>query len=41
MIEVLQHFLDDEDVRCLNIAVGYFYISGFELIKDSFYSIHE
>ncbi|UUE17209.1 phospholipase D-like domain-containing protein [Leuconostoc mesenteroides] len=36
MIEVLQHFLDDEDVRCLNIAVGYFYISGLELIKDSF-----
>lgn len=36
MIEVLRHFLDDEDVRCLNIAVGYFYISGLELIKDSF-----
>jgi len=36
MVEVLQHFLDDEDVRCLNVAVGYFYISGLELIKDSF-----
>ena len=36
MVEVLKHLLDEPDVRCLNIAVGYFYISGLELIKDSF-----
>lgn len=32
--EVVKNFLMKPDTRCFNMAVGYFYLSGLELIKD-------
>lgn len=36
MVDVIKYLLQREDVRSLDVAVGYFYLSGLLLIKDEF-----
>lgn len=36
MLDVIKYLLNKPEVQCLDMAVGYFYISGLQLIKDDF-----
>ena len=36
MVDVIKYLLQQEEVRSLDVAVGYFYLSGLLLIKDEF-----
>ena len=38
MTDALKYLLKKEEFRILDVAVGYFYISGLLLLKDEFYS---
>lgn len=34
MVDTIKHLLTESETRCFNMAVGYFYLSGLQLIKD-------